>query len=156
MTGTVTIDVTDDQFMQAFESQAIPLEQWNHRAHMRVALIYLARHPFEEALYRVRTGIQAYNSAKGVEDTPTSGYHETITRAWLHILWAMLRQYGPSSTADEFLDGHPELAQKTILRLFYSRERIMSAEAKRTFVEPDLAPLPTAVVTGHVERSPDS
>lgn len=146
------IDVTEDQFLQAFESRAIPLEGWNHRAHLRMAVIYLLRHPFEEALHRVRSGIQAHNSANGVEDSPTSGYHETITHAWLHILWAMIRQYGPSSSADDFLDAHPELSQKTILRLFYSRERIMSAEAKRTFVQPDLAPLPVAVATGRGER----
>lgn len=140
--------MTDEQFLQAFESQAIPVERWNHRAHLRVAVIYLLRYPFDEALRRMRSGIQAYNSANGVEDSPTSGYHETITQAWLHIVWVMLRQYGPSCTADAFLDEHPQLAQKTLLRLFYSRERIMSPEAKTRFVEPDLAPLPKPVSTG--------
>jgi hypothetical protein len=34
------------------------------------------------------------------------------------------------------------LNEKRVLRLFYSRDRIMSAEAKATFIAPDLAPLP--------------
>jgi hypothetical protein len=151
--GRLMTDVTDDCFLQAFEHQEIPLEQWDHRAHLRVAVSYLLRYPFDEALCRMRSGIQDYNSAMGVEDSPTSGYHETITQAWLHILATMLRQYGPSSAADEFLDEHPQLAQKTLLRLFYSRERVMSPEAKQRFVEPDLAPLPRAVTTGRL-RTP--
>lgn len=134
--------MTDEQFLQAFESQTLPIERWTHRAHLRVAVIYLQRHPFDDALRRMRSGIQAYNSAKDVENSLTSGYHETITHAWLHIVWAMLRQYGASGTAGEFLDEHPELAERKILRLFYSRERIMSPEAKGAFLEPDLAPLP--------------
>lgn len=146
--------MTDEQFLQAFESQTIPLEKWNHRAHLRVAVIYLLTHSFEEALCRMRSGIQAYNLANGVGESPASGYHETITHAWLHILWAMLRQYGPSSSADDFLDAHPELSQKTVLRMFYSRERIMSADAKKRFVEPDLAPLPMAT-TGHLRSDHD-
>ncbi len=29
-------------------------------------------------------------------DTPTSGYHETMTVAWLHLVAAMLEEYGPT------------------------------------------------------------
>lgn len=44
-------------------------------------------------------------------------------------------------SADAFCDHQPHLLQKSRLELFYSRQRLLTWEAKRTFVEPDLAPL---------------
>jgi hypothetical protein len=37
---------------------------------------------------------------------------------------------------------HPQLMSKHVLRLFYSPAGRMHPEAKATFIEPDLAPLP--------------
>ena len=65
-----------------------------------------------------------------------------MTQAWLRLVDLVLREYGPAVEADAFVEQHPELSEKKTLRLFYSRERFMSAEAKVSFVEPDLTPLP--------------
>ena len=46
--------VTDEELLSAFEGLTLPLAQWTHRAHVRVAFTYLRRHPFEEALGRMR------------------------------------------------------------------------------------------------------
>jgi hypothetical protein len=46
------------------------------------------------------------------------------------------------SPAEQFLEAQTQLHEKKLLRLFYSRERFCSAEAKYAFVPPDLAPLP--------------
>jgi hypothetical protein len=70
------------------------------------------------------------------------GYHETITVAWLRIIAATIRHYGAPARADDFCDRHPHLLAPTLLRLFYSRERLASPESKIRFVEPDLNPLP--------------
>ena len=51
-------------------------------------------------------------------------------------------QFGPAASVDAFVDAQPQLTQKRILLLFYSRDRIMSPEAKASFIPPDLAPLP--------------
>lgn len=133
---------TDVEFLQQFESRAWPLSEWHHRDHVRLAYLLLREGTFEQAAERIRRGIRAHNAAHGVTDTPTSGYHETMTLAWLRLVETILLEYGPEATADAFCDAHPELMQKKSLRLFYSRERFMSAEAKVRFVEPDLAPLP--------------
>jgi len=53
-----------------------------------------------------------------------------------------LCEYCPTATADSFYDASPQLSEKKILRLFYSREVFMSPQAKVEFIEPDLAPLP--------------
>jgi hypothetical protein len=138
----------DDFFLREFEAQRWPMERWHHRDHIKLAYLYLSRYPFEEAQARIRRGIQAHNAAHHVPEGLTSGYHETMTQAWLRLVHLALREYGPAENADAFYEQHPELSQKSTLRLFYSRERFLSPEAKAGFVEPDLAPLPRSRRTG--------
>lgn len=136
--------MNDEEFLAAFESCGLPLAEWHHREHVKLAYILLLRYPLDEAMARVRDGIQAYNKSKSLSDELSSGYHETMTQAWMRIIYATLCEYGPAETADAFYEQHPQLSQKKNLRLFYSRERFVSWEAKRSFREPDLAPLPTS------------
>ncbi len=128
--------------LDAFERCEIPLDQFNHRAHVTVACLYLRAFPPDGAIDRMRRGIHAFNAAHKVESTPTSGYHETLTVAWMRVLDAVMRTHGAGQSVDEFLEQHPFLLCRTLLRLYYSRDRIMSAQARREWVEPDLAPLP--------------
>jgi GNAT superfamily N-acetyltransferase len=132
----------DERFLEQFENQEWPLAQWHHRQHIKVAYLYLQKYSLEEACQRIAKGICSYNAANKIVDTPTSGYHETMTQAWVRLVDFAIKQYGMAKTADEFFDGHPELWQFKTLRLFYSRERFMSAEAKANFVEPDLTAFP--------------
>lgn len=128
-----------------FESRTLPFDQWTHRMHVKVAYTYLCDHPLEEAIDRMRAGIKAYNAANDVPETPTSGYDETTTQAFMRIIHAVMRAYAtaiPVGSADEFCDTHPQLLQKQVLRLFYSPEQRLRPDAKTSFVEPDLAPLP--------------
>jgi hypothetical protein len=136
---------SDDAHLRRFEDQSLPLEHWHHRAHLKVAYLYLSRFPFDEALDKLRSGIRAYNAAQGIADTPTGGYHETMTCAWCQLVHATLCQSGPAASADAFFDTQTQLNDKRALLLFYSRDRIMSAEAKSAFIPPDLAPLPRPV-----------
>ena len=146
-TGAAVLD--DANFLSRFEAGTFPLEQWHHRQHIKIAYLYLRTHPFENALQRMRAGICALNAAHGVPDELTRGYHETMTEAWMRLVQVTLSEYGPAASADEFFDVNPQLAEKKVLRLFYSRERMMSAEAKARFVEPDLAPLPKSSKPNH-------
>ena len=69
----------------------------------------------------------------------------------------MLAEYGPTGAVYpdispllgpdappslEFLEAQQQLREKKLLRLYYSRARFGSPEAKYSFVPPDLAPLP--------------
>jgi hypothetical protein len=135
----------DAEFLRQFEARTLPFEQWTHRAHVKVAFLYLRDHPFDEALARVRAGIKAYNAANQVPEGPTSGYNETTTVAFVTLVAATMRAYGntfPTPDAERFCETHPQLMTRHALRLFYSPERRMHPEAKARFVEPDLAPLP--------------
>jgi len=136
-------DSTDDfTFRDRFERCEIELSEWDHRAHQRVTYAYLRDIGYDAALESMRTGVQRFNASKGIEDTLESGYHDTLTCAWVRIIDTTMRVHGPEAHAEAFLDRHTQLHSKVLLRLFYSRERIMSWEAKRGFMEPDLAPLP--------------
>jgi hypothetical protein len=141
--GFAHMDVEDDRaFLTLFEAAAIPADAWTHRDHVRVAFLYLRERPFAQALDGLRTGIQALNRANRVQDTPTSGYHETITVAWTRLVAAALASSEPIPTFTIFAQRHPALLHKTRLRDFYSRDLLTSPEARSTFIEPDLASLP--------------
>jgi hypothetical protein len=140
-------EITDQDavFLKAWETCSLPFAQWTHRAHVKVAYLCLRQHPFDEALKRMRAGIQRYNAANNVPESATSGYNETTTHAFLHLVAAVMRAYGetfPTTTADSFCDVHPQLMTRHVLRLFYSPAHRMHPLAKTQFIEPDLAPLP--------------
>jgi hypothetical protein len=133
---------SDETFLTQFEACTWPLEQWHHREHIKLAYLYLLRHPMEIAMERMRAGLQAYNVAYHVPDALDRGYHETITQAWMRLVHLTLCEFGPAESADAFVDSHTQLLSKRALLFFYSRDRVMSLEAKREFIPPDLAPLP--------------
>ena len=135
----------DKELFKQFENLSLPFAQWTHRAHVKVAYLYLSAHPFDQALVLMRKGIKAYNAANKVPESSTSGYNETTTHAFLQLVAATMAAYGaamPTPTADSFCDTHPQLMTRNALRFFYSPERRMHPLAKTQFIEPDLAPLP--------------
>jgi hypothetical protein len=150
------VGMSDEDFLAQFESGTLPYRHWTHRAHLRVAYCYLTRFGLEETIPKVTAGIRAYNRSQGIVDTLTSGYHETMTVAWIHLVVGMLGEYGPSGAIDSagaladlgdapsqvFLAAQTRLWEKNLLRLYYSRERLGSPQAKYHFVLPDLTPLP--------------
>jgi hypothetical protein len=138
--------MTDADLLRRFESQSIPRPEWTHRAHVKIAFLYLRAHPFGEALQKIRTGIQKLNAANNVPEGLDMGYNETTTVAFSHLIAAVMAAYGgvfPTATADEFCDRHPQLMSPHVLRLFYSPARRMDPLAKMQFLPPDLAPLPS-------------
>ena len=135
----------DELFLKAFEDCTLPSEQWKHRAHLKVAYLYLRAFPFEEALTKARRNIQRYNAATNTPENLERGYHETMTVAWLRLVNVALDQSGPAASADVFLERETQLLNSKALRFFYSRARLISWQAKAEFVEPDLAPLPRTI-----------
>jgi len=137
--------MTDEELLTQFEKLTLPFAEWTHRAHIKVAYLYLKQHPFPQALERLRSGIKAYNKANNRPDGPREGYNETTTHAMAHLICAVMRAYDkthPVSTADNFCDMHPQLMSQYVLRFFYTPQRRMDPLAKAQFVEPDLTSLP--------------
>jgi hypothetical protein len=137
--------LTDEAMLKSFEDVTLPFEQWTHRAPVRVCYLYLLANPFDEAMQKIRRGIKAYNAHNHVPESATTGYNETTTVAFAHLIAATIRAYRethPVKSADEFCDMHPQLMTKHALRLFYSPQQRMHPLAKSQFIQPDLAPLP--------------
>ena len=129
------------ELLDLFGRAAVPAQRWTHLAHLTVAYWLLRRHGLAGAIERMGPCIRALNAANGVVDAPDVGYHETVTVAWLRIIDGLMRSHGGCATAAAFLEEHPYLLSRRLLRLFYTRDRILTAEAKGRYVAPDLRPL---------------
>lgn len=132
----------DDTFLEQFESTAWPLSDWHHRQHIKIAYLYLCRYPLDAAIAKMCAGVKKFNAANKLPEGQDRGYHETTTQAWMYLVHCTLQEFGPAESADAFVDKHTQLLSKRALLFFYSRDYIMSWEAKQRFVEPDLTPFP--------------
>lgn len=145
--------MTDDEFLVVFENCSLPFEQWTHRAHVRAAYLYSSDNDLSAAIDQMRESIKRYNLATNTPEAIDRGYHETMTLAFMRLVfWANLTS-GPHTSFQEFCDAHPELLTKSVLRLYYSPERIMTWEAKTTFVTPDLRQLPLSYIPTGMTQS---
>lgn len=131
-----------DQLVRDFEACTLAGERWTHEAHLTVALWYLVRHADAEATRLIREGIQRYNLARGVEMTKNSGYHETITLFYIRAIRRYLNGAGASQTFAQLLDGLlAACGDRNFPFEYYSRERLLSWEARTGWLEPDLKTL---------------
>jgi hypothetical protein len=107
-----------------------------------VALWHLRRHTPEQALARLREAIRAYNEATGVVNGPDSGYHETVTRFYVHVVARFLAGMDPAGSIEVQAAALVEaLGARDLPLRHWSRERLFSVEARRGWVEPDLQAL---------------
>jgi hypothetical protein len=134
--------MNDLELWDAFSQAALPEKEWTHRAHLRMAWLFSSRYPLDEAHVLIRVGIIRLNATHGLVETAARGYHETITRVWLVLMRAMMKEV-PSPSSLDFLEVCTERLGRDALLRHYSRERLGSLEARARFVEPDLLPLPS-------------
>jgi hypothetical protein len=123
-----------ESFIQAFEDGSLSRSEWTHSRHLLMALWYLRRHGREKATRLIQDGIQRYNECQG----NFTGYHETITLAWIEVIEQFLavsdRDVPLYVLAGEVLG---QCGDKNFLLRFYSRERLYSDEARACWVPPD-------------------
>lgn len=131
-----------EALVRSWSDCTLPFAEWTHRAHLDVALWHVLNFPPQEALERVRTGIQAYNLSQGVRQTPEGGYHETLTHLYMALVADFVRKSDPEPIESLAEKLWASCSDRRIPLRFYSRERLMSWEARTTFVAPDLAELP--------------
>lgn len=131
----------DEALWDAFSASKLPAPEWTHRAHLRVAWMFLERHSFDEAHLLMRVGIVRLNAFHELVETPSRGYHETLTRAWLSLV-AASRGTASARSSEAFLDACGESLTTSAVFRHYSREHVMGVRARAIYVEPDLLPLP--------------
>jgi hypothetical protein len=59
--------MTDEILLRRFEARELPMEEWHHREHVRLAYLYLLRLPFAQALDRMRAGLMALIETRIIE-----------------------------------------------------------------------------------------
>jgi len=130
----------EDRRLQAgVESCTVTPAQFDHRAHVRLAYVYLTQHDAESAHDRMRGTLRTFLQCHGV--TPTK-YHETITRAWILAVRHFMEKTEATESADAFIDRNPEILDAKIMLTHYSADLLFSDSARHTFIEPDRAPIP--------------
>jgi hypothetical protein len=141
--GTMTAAACEtDELARRFGERTLPKAEWTHGAHIRVGLWHLLKHGEEPSLGLLREGIKKYNLSVGGENTDTGGYHETITRFYVWLIARFLENEDRTLPIDEL--AHLLLARygaKDVPLRYFSKERLMSVEARRAWIEPDLRPL---------------
>ena len=119
-------------------------EEWTHEAHLAATTYLLLRHPEIDLDAELPGLIRRYNESVGGVNSDTEGYHETITRVFLHGVRLFLLEADPSEPVHELVNElllSPMGRRDWPLR-FYSRERLFSVEARHEFLTPDIAALP--------------
>lgn len=131
--------MTDDELMEAFEAGRMPPDGFPHPAHVRMAWIYLRRHPFEDAMARFSSALRRFAAAQG----EPGRYHETITAAYVMLLHDRMART-PAAGWNAFAAANADLLiwKPSILDAHYSPKLLWSDRARDRFVPPDLVPLP--------------
>ncbi|MDP3737359.1 MAG: hypothetical protein Q8R02_08210 [Hyphomonadaceae bacterium] len=133
-------DAAIERIAEGMIACTLPAAEWTHSAHWATALWLIARRPDLHPPADMPSFIRRYNEATGGKNTATSGYHETITQASLCAGLALLAQAGePVSVTLRLLLASP-LGRSNWLLAYWSKDRLMSEQARREWVAPDLAP----------------
>ncbi|MEG4235641.1 hypothetical protein QUA40_26640 [Microcoleus sp. Pol11C3] len=129
-----------DTLLHAFQECSLPRSEWTHEAHLTVALWYfLFGESDSEAIDAIRNGIKRYNAVHGIETTKNSGYHETLTLFWVRTVRQYLADESPNRSMVNLANGLiAKYADRTLPFRYYTRESLMSWEARINWVEPDL------------------
>ena len=111
--------------------------EFHHRDHLAVAVVYLCAGDFASALDRMRASLTRFAGHHGV----TGLYHETLTSFWLRQVETRLDR--SACLRESVHKIQQQLSDKELPFRYYRREVLNSAEAKAKSMEPDLKPAET-------------
>lgn len=125
-------------------ARTLPREEWTHEAHLAATTYLLLKRPDIDVDRQLPDIIRRYNESVGGANSDTEGYHETITRVYLAGIRLFLSEADMSEPLHELVNQLllSPMGRRDWPFRFYSRERLLSVEARRSFVSPDIATLP--------------
>jgi hypothetical protein len=131
---------------EKFLDRSLPKPEWTHAAHVAVSLWLIRHRPAIDLDQQLPGLIRSFNEATGTPNTDSGGYHDTITRASLAAVRARLAAT-PSLPLHEILEGilSSPLGNSEWLLEYWSREKLFSVTARRSWLAPDLKALPYAL-----------
>jgi hypothetical protein len=110
---------------------------FDHRQHIKFAWTVLGELPIESATTVVADEIRAF-----AEINAPGRYHETLTRFWVNLVAHTRSVEDGGSDFSTQLARHPVLLDKHAPEKHYSGALLGSPQARSTFIEPDLRPMP--------------
>jgi hypothetical protein len=122
----------------------LPRSEWTHEAHLAATTYLLTRRADVDIDAELPGIIRRYNESVGGVNSDSEGYRETITRVFLHGVRRFLAEVDSDEPLHELVNElllSPTGRRDWPLR-FYSSGRLLSVEARRSFIPPDLAALP--------------
>ena len=145
--------MTDVELARALERGEV--KDLPHVSHLHVAWVYLAESPSaEQAASKMSRTLRRFAAAAGKPEK----YHETLTLFWVQLLshtYAVHR----GRCLEDIVQANPQLLEKSFPLNYYSAKRLFSDEARNSWVQPDLKPLPidaTATCSPSSPRHPSN
>ncbi|HEY6338034.1 MAG TPA: hypothetical protein VIW68_06035 [Candidatus Sulfotelmatobacter sp.] len=127
-------ELTDEEVILRFESDAAPGNPFHHADHVRLAFAYLRQYPVLQALERFAAALRSFADARGKPNL----YHETITCAYFFLIRERMARCGRAEW-EEFSRQNPDLLiwKEGILTRYYHDATLQSDLARTVFVFPD-------------------
>ena len=136
---TFTTTAEDLDFSRQMEACGYPASEFDHRAHLRLAYVYLCDASTESATLRMTRTLKGYLRHNGADPIK---FHATLTRAWILAVHHFMNQAMESNSADSLIDRYPDMLDSRIMMTHYSAALLFSDAARQSFVPPDLEPIP--------------
>ncbi|MEQ9098132.1 MAG: hypothetical protein RIF36_24210 [Imperialibacter sp.] len=131
------------QLVKRFETCTLPPTDWSHLAHFVMATWYIYHHPVVEARKLIKDGIKKYNVSNGGKNTEEEGYHETTTEFYIQAIMQYHLEFVEDIGFENFLRelASTNIIHKDFLLGFYTKELLMSRDARVSWEIPDLKPM---------------
>ncbi|KAJ6460917.1 ADP-ribosylation factor [Mycena sanguinolenta] len=152
------------EFLHQFDT--IKLPAWDHYTHIRIAYLLLTEYGRQKGKDKIFKGIERYIQQS--DQTKGRTFHITMTYFWVQIVHFGIRSTPPLVHSDtdsdlgssslepdnspelddfpRFLLLNPYVANGNLWADYYSKDAMMSVNAKQGPVLPDIKPLPNLVI----------
>ena len=139
-----TSDAEIEHLGEGLLARTLPRDEWTHEAHLAATTYLLLRRPDIEIDKELPSLIRGYNESVGGVNSATQGYHETITRAFLHGVRLFLAEADSAEPMHALVNDllYSPMGKRDWPLRFHSRDRLFSTEARLRWIHPDLMPLP--------------
>lgn len=129
--------LSDSEFLEAFENGSLNPKLFNHEAHLRLAWLNIQNHGEQIAVEKTCSGIKHFDVIYGKGDK----FHTTITVAAVKVVCHFMKK-SKSTDFFDFMEEFPRLrmAFKELLEQHYSSAIFSNQQAKTDYIHPDVLP----------------
>ncbi|MBU2862468.1 hypothetical protein KO489_01280 [Reinekea forsetii] len=132
------ISLEDLNFKGDVEHCRFPVPDFNHKAHVRLAYIYIVEHGVSESVDVMKRSLYSLLQHAGID--PAEKYHATLTQAWLQAVNHFIVAGEAYDDFEQFIEHNPKLLDTNVMFTHYSKELLFSPEAREAYVSPNIEP----------------